>query len=562
MDGMTPRQSAELRVSSLETEYSSWEGHHKELRDNLAPTRGRFKGEMPNDGRKRQGRLLNNTPLRAGRTSASGMNAGVSSPARPWFRLATVSTGLSELSSVKQWLGDVEQLMREVFNRSNVYQSLPSVYRELLDFATGCMAVVFDYEKIIRTIPLTIGQYYLGQDADGRVNTFARKFKMTVSQVVEMAQKTGGKVSTNVQALYAQKQYDKWIDVWHLIQPNFEHDPSSPWSKDKKFSSLIWEVGSPSESEFIAKEGYDNFIILAPRWEREDGDVYGTDCPGMMALGDSKQLQVQERRKAQAIANMATPPTKAPASTKKLQYSILPGSHSEYEDPQGKGIEPVYQVNPQVQHLLMDIEKTEKRIESSFFADLFLMLTMSDRRDITAREVDERHEEKLLMLGPMLENLHHELLNPLIDLTFAYMERAGIIPPPPPELQGQPLKVVFISVLAQAQNAAGMSAMEHIIQFTGTLAAASQDPSVWDKLDRDQMVDEASAMLGVPPRTVRSDDDVRAGREQRAKQQQQQMQLMAAESASKTAKNLSETDTGSGNMLNAVNDAMRQAQGV
>jgi len=45
-------------------------------------------------------------------------------------------------------------------------------------------------------------------------------------------------------------------------------------------------------------------------------------------------------------------------------------------------------------------------IRQAFYADLFLMMAESDRREITAREIDERHEEKMLMLGPVLERLH------------------------------------------------------------------------------------------------------------------------------------------------------------
>jgi len=52
----------------------------------------------------------------------------------------------------------------------------------------------------------------------------------------------------------------------------------------------------------------------------------------------------------------------------------------------------------------------ENRIERSFYVDLFLMLANSDRRQITAREIEERHEEKMLMLGPVLQRLNDELL--------------------------------------------------------------------------------------------------------------------------------------------------------
>jgi len=63
------------------------------------------------------------------------------------------------------------------------------------------------------------------------------------------------------------------------------------------------------------------------------------------------------------------------------------------------------------QHLSADIRETQERVKDAFYANLFLMMAESGPREITAREIDERHEEKMLMLGPVLERLHDELLD-------------------------------------------------------------------------------------------------------------------------------------------------------
>ena len=75
----------------------------------------------------------------------------------------------------------------------------------------------------------------------------------------------------------------------------------------------------------------------------------------------------------------------------------------------------------------------------------------------------ERHEEKLLMIGPVLERLHHEMLSPLIELTFARMVSAGIVPPAPEELHGRQLNVEFVSVLAQAQRAVATNSIDRFV---------------------------------------------------------------------------------------------------
>jgi hypothetical protein len=185
------------------------------------------------------------------------------------------------------------------------------------------------------------------------------------------------------------------------------------------------------------------------------------------------------------------------------------------------------------------------------------MLTMSSRRQITAREIDERHEEKLLMLGPVLERLHSELLDPLIDRTFNIMLRNGLVPPPPEELGGVDLKVEYISVMAQAQRAIGTGAIERLAGFVGNLAAVK--PEVLDKFDADQSVDEYAEMLGVPPKIVVSDENVQKIRAERAEMEQQHMMMEQAQAGAnvantgaQAAKVLSEADTEGNNVLNNI----------
>jgi len=83
--------------------------------------------------------------------------------------------------------------------------------------------------------------------------------------------------------------------------------------------------------------------------------------------------------------------------------------------------------------LLADINDVRQRIQSAFYADLFLMVSQQSQ-NMTATEVAERHEEKMLMLGPVLERLQNELIDPLIEITFSAMVNAGVLPPPPPPL--------------------------------------------------------------------------------------------------------------------------------
>lgn len=131
------------------------------------------------------------------------------------------------------------------------------------------------------------------------------------------------------------------------------------------------------------------------------------------------------------------------------------------------------------------------------------------------------------MLGPVLERLHNELLDPLIDITFTRMLKAGVLPPPPPELSGMDLSVEFVSMLAQAQNAIGSSSTD---RFIGNLGAVAQmKPDVLDKFNADEWVDAYSDMLGVDPKMIVATDKVALVRDARNKAlaAKEQTQMMA-----------------------------------
>jgi hypothetical protein len=137
--------------------------------------------------------------------------------------------------------------------------------------------------------------------------------------------------------------------------------------------------------------------------------------------------------------------------------------------------------------LAADIAEVQGRIKEAFYANLFLMLAESDRREITAREIDERREEKMLMLGPVLERLHDELLQPLVARVFSIMTRNGLIPPLPRGVERSGLQVEFISILAQAQKAVATAGIERMWQFGAQIGAIK--PEALDRLDYAQAED-------------------------------------------------------------------------
>ncbi|EOC4971571.1 portal protein [Klebsiella aerogenes] len=540
------------QVALLNNDRSSFEPHWRELSDFINPRGSRFLVTDVNRNDRRNSKTVDPTATLANRTLSSGMMSGITSPARPWFKLATPDPDMMDYGPVKLWLEAVQRRMNEVYNKSNLYQSLPLLYSSLGTYSTGAMAVLEDDEDVIRTMMFPIGSYYLANSARGSVDTCYRKFTMTVRQLVMEFGMSN--VSTSVKGLWESGSYETWIEVIHAVYPNIDRDTGKLDSKNKRVKSVYFEVGGDND-KLLRESGFDEFPIMAPRWEVNGEDVYGSSCPGMIALGQVKALQLEQKRKSQLIDKATNPPMVGPTSLKNQRVSLLPGDITYIDQITGQdGLKPAYLVNPNTADLLADIQDTRQMINSAYFVDLFMMLQNINTRSMPVEAVIEMKEEKLLMLGPVLERLNDECLNPLIDRTFSIMARKNLLPPPPDVLQGMPLKIEYISVMAQAQKSIGLSSLSSTVGFIGQLAQVK--PEALDKLDTDQAIDAFAEMSGVSPTVIVPQEQVNQIREERAQQQKQQQAMAMGMAAAQGAKTLSEAQTADPSVLTAISGAV------
>lgn len=564
-------------------ERSSFIDQWKEISNHVKPTRARFFITDVNNGERKNQKILNSTATFASRTARAGMMSGITSPARQWFQLRAPDLSLNENFAVKGWLDTVSNRMNDIFLRSNLYTALPAVYGDLLDYGTAAMFVEEDYEEVMRFYPIPIGSYVISTNSKNKVDTFGREFRMTVRQLVE---KFGipdpakpedidwSVFSNQVKNLWENKQPEEWIDIRHVVKPNENFNPRSPLAKHKRYVSYYYERGGSAafgnsgmmnssfndenDDKVLRESGYDFFPVLCPRWEVTGEDSYGTDCPGMTAVGDIKQLQKAERLKLRGIEQQAKPSMVAPESMRNKKSSIVPGDVTyEPDGMQTGGFRRAYDVNWELQYLLQSNQQVEYRIQRAYFEDLFLMISQIDRKQITAREIDVRQEEKLLALGPVLEQLNDDVLDPLIDLAFHFMQRQNLIPEPPQELSGAPLKVEYISIMAQAQKLLGIGSLERFVGFVAQLPAIDPSGSYLAKIDVDQLIDIYADTLSLKVGVVRPDEQVAAIKQAQAQAQAQAAQQEQMNMAAQTQKTLSETNLDGDSALNRL---MQQAE--
>ncbi len=546
------RRFMDGRLVGLRNDRYSWWVHWRELADNYLPRRYQWlvTPNKANRGSPINGTIIDSTGVVAARTCASGMMSGITSPTRPWFKLKLNGVDSVDSSNpISVWLAECERRMMRVFAESNFYNAIAVVYHDLVVFGSACMLVYEDFDDVIRCFNPCLGEFFLGNSDKMQVNCVFREFVLTASQMVE---KFGIEACSNeVKQLYEDASgsgRSKEVKVRHGILPNTDSSQSGI-AKRFPFFECYWEAATADQTKILSKRGFHEFPALCPRWDLVSNDAYGRS-PAMDALGDVKQLQQEQKRKAQAIDKMVNPPLIADVQLKNQPASLLPGAITYVSGTSQVGMKPVFSVMPPVQEMMLDIEKVQERIKTIFFNDLFMMISQLQTVR-TATEIDARREEKLVMLGPVLERFQNEALDPAVERTFNVMRRAGLLPPAPPEIQGEYVDIEYVSMLAEAQRAVGTSSLERLAAQAGNLAAV--DPTVLDKIDFDQFLSVYGGLLSIDPRVIRDDEAVAKVRAERAKAQQQQQALAMTDPAVKGAQVLSKTDVGGGqNALQAM----------
>lgn len=565
MDDLKLRERLEKTRGQLVQERDSkWIAPWRRLRDLIDPDSGRLDGDQQNDGKRKDTRILNNTATFSAQVLSAGMQSGMTSPARPWFKLAAPDPEMNEYAPVKNWLWNAENAMREVFIRSNLYNILPTCYGEQGVFGTGVIAAVPDEQDLIRFYNFTVGSYSLATSDRQVVDTIYRDFKMTPRQMLQQFGKAN--LSAQTQRLL-DTNAECWLDVCHAIEPNDSRMPGYKDNLNMPYRSVYWEKGGDS-GKLLKVSGFQKFPVMAPRWKVNGESVYGKG-PGSVCIGEVQALQVMELQKGKLLAKGVDPAVTAPASLQNSRFSTVPGDVTWVPDSQlGAKIMPIYTPDANwIGQLRAEIVASEDRIKTAFYEDLFLMISNMDSVR-TATEIATRKEEKMLMLGPVLERQNDELLDPLIDITFQAMLDQSVprwqgllpgkpvLPPPPKELANVDLAVEYISILAQAQKALGVTAIERALAFTGNLAASF--PEAADNLNVDQTITEYFSAVGVPPTMQRSEDEVMQIRQARAEAQAQAKQQQQVQQVVEGAKLLSETNTGGDNALTTLAGQMQQ----
>lgn len=536
------RGSLETRLVSLRNwRQSWWTQNWADIAQFLLPRRSIWLTQStggnptPNNmtrGRELNGAIADPTGTYALRVCSSGLMSGLASPSRPWFKIIPGLKKLELDSAARNWIDETEDRMYDVIAGSNFYNAFAVECEDISAFGTAPNIIYEDDRDLIRCYNPTVGEYYLSNDATGRIDGLFRLFVMTVSQMVGFF---GVKnCPADVQELWREKGSNLEVErtVAHAIEPNFEVEGFGKLPGNFTWREVYWAYGSNAGTP-LSIRGFVDQPFTAARWSTQSNDAYGRSV-GMEVLPDVMQLQVMTRRMAEAIEKQVRPPLVGSMELKNKPSSTLPGNLTYVSDVKNGGIRPIYEVNPDISAMAQNILAIEQRIQKGFFNDLFLMLENQPTADrMTAYEVAQKLQEKLQVLGPVIESLISESLKPKLKRIFNILRRKGMIDEPPDSLKNIPLDIEFISMLALAQKGAATGGIERLIQIVGAMAPLV--PTAMDNIDTDAVVREYNELLGNPQKILRGPEEVAGLRQAQAEKQQQEQQMQAMERTAQAA---------------------------
>ncbi len=508
--------------------------------------------------------IVNETATFALNTIRSGLMAGYTNPSRPWFKLGLADPDLQDVYTVKTWLAEVEERLRTVLIKSNFYYQLPNIYGDSAAFGTAALVALEDDQHIVRFNCIPVGQFSLALDERDRPECCMREFTMTVRQIVEQFGQDN--ISDQVKTALEKGRLEQSISITHAILPHndamtkiltgatLQKGMDGGIKKVMPWHSVYYESHN-SADQILMEKGFEEFPVCCPRWDAISGDVYSTRWPGMTALGSVKQLQATERVRFTVHDLQARPPMIADSTLKSVRLSSVPGGISYIDNlamTQHSAFRRAFEVNPDTRGMDAGIMEIEGRIKRAFHEDLMQMFATGDYRQMTAREVAERSQEKIFVLGPVMQHFDTELCDPVLYRTVMIMLRNGHLPPVPQELAGQDLKIEYISIMSQALKMIGSSNTETFMAGVANMEKIF-GPSVLDNVDADHALIEYGQQQGVSPKMLVPQDQVKAKREAQAKAQQaaqQQAQQAAQQQQMMQQQGPTNQGTGSGDQAN------------
>ena len=544
------------RQKKLEDDKVSHNERMQDVADYVCPHREDILGNRQR-GDKKGGKIFDGTAVSAAVLAADGIHGYHVSPAFPWFKYLMNRKQTNNIQKVREWLEECEYAMYMALNRSNFYSEMwPFIY-DGFTIGTADMTVEEDLaEDRLVFEAVHPGEIFIEENKYGEIDVVHRKRKLTARKIRQMFGKETS-LPDMVKNAYENNPFSEF-EIIHAVYPREDFDDRRLDSKSKRFASVWMLKVGPDGGHICRESGFDRFQHSTWRYLKSGKEVYGYS-PAVLAMADIKGLNLMNKTLLGAAQMTVDPPYNIPAYLEgKVQ--LIPRGKNFLRDPNDR----ITPVNTGAGFPVgIDREQAkQKAIQERFHVDTFLMIAnMEGSRERTRYEVQQMMKEKAAVLGAELGPLN-TALDRLLDLVFDIEQKAGRIPPPPPELvemgrQDKNLRFdpVYMGPLAQAQREA--FAKDGLLNFINDIAPLAQvNPDVLDNIDMDKAALHLADVDNVPFGIIRPVEERDRIREAKAQATQAATAKEDLERLAAGGKDLAKADKDSGGMIQDMIGAM------
>lgn len=511
------------QYETLKANRVNWVNHWEEAADFASPDRSDvYQSRSPGEKRRKSTSILYDAiGENAVVTLGSALHSMLTNPTLFWFSLGLEDEDEERSDPVREWLQKTTRIVHHYLKGSNFQQNISQYYEDLLTFGTGFMKVIPDDKDVFNFMTKPIYEACIADTNRGVVDTVFRCFKFDARQI-EM--EFGREHLPDEVLKDLDKDPYKKHEIIHCVRPRKEGVKNSP-AENKPFASYYVHTNS---NEIISEGGFDEFPYVVSRWTLSSGEVYGRG-PVMKALPDIKLINKIWESLIRVSQKMINPPVQVPDDGSMGPVNLSPGGVT-YVRPGGDRIEPIM-IPGNIPVGVEMIERKTQSIKEMFFIDQ-LKLVENDR--MTTVEVNQRVDEQLRAMSPILSRQEHELLRPLIERCLGILGRKGLLPERPEELEDSAIIPKYTSQIARVQKS---SEADNILRALGAISPIIESkPEVFDFINGDEAIKLAFEAFNVDARMINSDAEVEETREAR---QEQQAMMQQQEQAALEADNLS-----------------------
>lgn len=547
-DGKALAQFVIKRLGTLQRSRFGFDGHWQEIIDYILPHRSGITSQGT-PGVKKMDKIYDSTATHAIYLLAAALHGMLTNPANPWFTLTTWGDGeLAQNMAVRSWLQRVEQIIYDVLNGTNWNTEIHEAYLDICGFGTANLFIGKDPTRIIYFDNRSLGECYLAENHMGQVDTVFRVYSQSARQIIqEWGEVAAGKKVVEL----GESDPDTQLTIIHAVYPRSDRKPGNKRKENLPFASVYV---LQEEERVLDEGGFEEYPYCNPRWSIMAGEVYGRS-PGMIALPDVKMLNRTMEIYLRAMQKQLDPPLMVSNDGFINPVSTVPGAVNSVNSATITDKLIPFPVPGNIRAGDDMISRIQSSIRMICYND---MLQLPQGPDMTATEVLQRVEEKLRILGPVMGRFQDELLAPALVRVFYLLSRMRLLPPAPPIMRGQVLKIKYVSPLAKAQRLAQAQGISKAMEFL--LPYAQFIPEAMDIINPEEVGRYVFDVYSAPVSVLRTPKDIGVMREARNKKVEQQEAQASIVGMSQAVPQLSK-EPGAGSPMDFIMNQMGQEGG-